>query len=106
MDRKESERMEEMALEMIRFLQKWGLWTDASILTNGNRYSYSPDPKKCDCGLPHKVDWSIFRKYLTTSCQSLIPFLRNTGCGMTCVSTGLAVLTGCQTMISSFGKKR
>ena len=53
MDKTESERMEEMALEMIRFLQKWGLWTDASILTNGNRYSYSPDPKKCDCGLPH-----------------------------------------------------
>ena len=29
--------------DLIRFLQKWGLWQDTTILANGNRYSYSAE---------------------------------------------------------------
>lgn len=35
-----NDRLDEMALDMIRFLKKWGLWRDATILTNGHMYSY------------------------------------------------------------------
>ncbi len=41
--KKEDVKMEKMTLEMIGFLQKWGLWRDTTILANGNRYSYSAD---------------------------------------------------------------
>lgn len=46
-------RIEEMALDMIRLLQKWGLWKDVCILTNGSRYSSSSDREKIYCGLPY-----------------------------------------------------
>ena len=29
--------------DLISFLQKWGLWHDTTVLTNGNRYSYSAE---------------------------------------------------------------
>ncbi len=29
--------------DLIRFLQKWGLWNGTTILANGNRYSYSTE---------------------------------------------------------------
>ena len=29
--------------DLIRFLQKWGLWHDTMVLANGNRYSYSAE---------------------------------------------------------------
>ncbi|MGN0424961.1 MAG: hypothetical protein ACI4FY_06525 [Acetatifactor sp.] len=32
---------EALALEVICFLKKWGMWRDTIILTNGNKYSYS-----------------------------------------------------------------
>lgn len=32
-------KRKEMALEMIHFLKKWGLWEGVSIFVNGNRYS-------------------------------------------------------------------
>ena len=32
--------LEELALEIIIFLQKWGLWKDTSIFTKGNKYAY------------------------------------------------------------------
>ena len=35
--------------DLISFLQKWGLWSDTTILANGNRYSYSAD-RTCGYG--------------------------------------------------------
>ena len=34
---------EKLVLELIRFLQKWGLWEGTTILANGNRYAYSAE---------------------------------------------------------------
>lgn len=65
--------LEELALDMIRFLQKWALWEGGvSIYTNGNRYAYSEDesyqgaahvevmegvsPEVCTTGLTRYVD--------------------------------------------------
>ena len=36
---------ENLAIELIRILQKWGLWTDVTIFTNGNRYKHSYEKK-------------------------------------------------------------
>ena len=44
--KKKDLQMEKMTFEMIRFLQKWGLWQDVSIFSNGNMYSYSSDKEK------------------------------------------------------------
>ena len=33
--------IEELVLEVIKFLQKWGLWVDVSIFAKGNRYSHT-----------------------------------------------------------------
>ena len=33
--------------DLISFLQKWGLWSDTTVLANGNRYSYSADRTCC-----------------------------------------------------------
>ncbi|MGN1391004.1 MAG: hypothetical protein ACI4WQ_03355 [Sharpea porci] len=46
-------KLTEMAIEMIRFLQKWGLWYNTSIFTNGNSYSYSEDKDQCYHNLPY-----------------------------------------------------
>ena len=35
--------------ELISFLQKWGLWSDTTVLANGNRYSYSAE-RTCSYG--------------------------------------------------------
>lgn len=35
--------LDDLAMEVISFLKEWGLWRDVTILTNGNRYSYSHD---------------------------------------------------------------
>ena len=35
--------MEKMVIELITFLQKWGLWRDVTILTDGKMYSPSRD---------------------------------------------------------------
>ena len=51
--KKKNEQMEKMTLEMIKFLQKWGLWRDVSIFANGNRYSYSSDKEKKYKGIPN-----------------------------------------------------
>lgn len=60
-------KLTEMAIEMIQFLQKWGLWYNTSIFTNGNSYSYSEDKDRCYHNLPYVefeegVD-AIFEKY-------------------------------------------
>lgn len=34
---------EALALEVIRFLRKWGMWRDTIILTDGDEYAYSSD---------------------------------------------------------------
>lgn len=67
--------LEELALEIINFLQKWGMWKDTIILTNGNKYSkideknstYSNlsfvkfernvDPEEYTTGLCNDGDW-------------------------------------------------
>ncbi|MCR5214822.1 MAG: hypothetical protein K6E10_10445 [Eubacterium sp.] len=46
------EKMEELVMELIRFLQKWGLWKDTTILVKGNRYAYVDDANKVYVGLP------------------------------------------------------
>lgn len=100
MDKTESERMEEMPLEMIRFLQKWGLWTDASILTNGNRYSYSPDPKKCDCGLPHtEFEQDVDPEKAMKGLTEWIDFDGN------CHSNWKSLANGSSVLVFSFGKE-
>ena len=37
----DSSKTQSLVSDLIRFLQKWGLWEDTTILANGNRYSYS-----------------------------------------------------------------
>ena len=32
-----------LAIELINFMKKWGLWEDATILTNGNKYDHTYD---------------------------------------------------------------
>ena len=41
--------------EMIRFLQKWGLWQGVSIFANGNRYSYSSKKEPNYCGISNVI---------------------------------------------------
>lgn len=45
--------LEELTEDMIRFLQKWGLWRDTRILTMGNRYGYCEDGKREFRNLKH-----------------------------------------------------
>ncbi len=52
--------MTEMVLEMIRFLQKWGLWQETMILADGNAYKSSRDKRKCFQGIPYvKVEEKV-----------------------------------------------
>ena len=36
-------KTQSLVSDLIRFLQKWGLWHDTMVLANGNRYSYSAE---------------------------------------------------------------
>lgn len=45
--------LEQLVEDMIRFLQKWGLWRDVGIFTMGNGYFYSEDSDKSFRGLSH-----------------------------------------------------
>lgn len=37
---------EEMAVEVISFLQKWGMWQDTTIFTNGHKYTHVYEKEK------------------------------------------------------------
>ena len=50
-------QMNTLAIEVIRFLQKWGLWEGTSIFTNGNRFAYTGDHQKDYKGICN-VDFS------------------------------------------------
>lgn len=39
----ESSKIQALESDLIRFLQKWGLWRDTMILASGNRYAYSTE---------------------------------------------------------------
>ena len=39
----ENSKTQLLVCDLISFLQKWGLWSDTTVLANGNRYSYSAD---------------------------------------------------------------
>ena len=39
----EKDHFDMLAIELIKFMKKWGLWEDVTILTNGNRYAHSFD---------------------------------------------------------------
>ena len=43
----DSSKTQSLVSDLIRFLQKWGLWEDTTILANGNRYSYSAERTCC-----------------------------------------------------------
>lgn len=43
----DSSKTQSLVSDLIRFLQKWGLWEDTTILANGNRYSYSSERTCC-----------------------------------------------------------
>ena len=45
--------MTEMVLDMIRFLQKWGLWQETMILADGNAYKSSRNNEDCFQGIPY-----------------------------------------------------
>ena len=53
-----NKQMDTLAMEVIRFLQEWGLWEGTSIFTNGNRFEYTKDPHKVYMGICN-VDFSI-----------------------------------------------
>ena len=53
MQNKQQIDLAQLTEEMIRFLQKWGLWRDVSILTMGNRYRYCKEGEKKFRNLPH-----------------------------------------------------
>ena len=40
-------KTQSLVSDLIRFLQKWGLWHDTMVLANGNRYSYSAERTCC-----------------------------------------------------------
>ena len=52
-----NKQMDTLAMEVTRFLQKWGLWEGTSIFTNGNRFSYTGDHQKNYKGICN-VDFS------------------------------------------------
>ncbi len=52
-----NKQMETLAKEVMRFLQKWGLWEGTSIFTDGNRFTYSADHQKGYKGICN-VDFS------------------------------------------------
>ena len=39
----DNSKTQSLVPDLIRFLQKWGLWHDTMVLANGNRYSYSAE---------------------------------------------------------------
>ena len=39
----DNSKTQSLVSDLIRFLQKWGLWHDTMVLANGNRYSYSAE---------------------------------------------------------------
>ena len=43
----DSSKTQSLVSDLIRYLQKWGLWEDTTILANGNRYSYSSERTCC-----------------------------------------------------------
>ena len=45
--------MEQMVLELITFLQAWGLWKDVMILADGRAFSYSESKEDVCLCLPH-----------------------------------------------------
>ncbi|MBQ8946473.1 MAG: hypothetical protein SPL59_04635 [Catonella sp.] len=45
--------MEKMVIELIRFLQKWGLWQDVTILADGKAYFPGCNKEDVYCGLPN-----------------------------------------------------
>ena len=45
---KKNSQMDTLAMEVIRFLQEWGLWEGTSIFTNGNRFTFTGDQQKND----------------------------------------------------------
>lgn len=45
-------KLDELALEIINFLQKWGMWKDTIILTSGNMYSQVDEKKSTYSGIP------------------------------------------------------
>ncbi len=52
-----NKQLDTLAMEVIRFLQKWGLWEGTSIFTNGNRFAYTGDHQKNYKGICN-VDFS------------------------------------------------
>jgi hypothetical protein len=45
--------MEKMVIELINFLQKWGLWQDVTILADGKAYFPACNNEDVHCGLPN-----------------------------------------------------
>ena len=45
--------MEKMVIELIEFLQKWGLWQDVTILADGKAYFPACNNEDVYCGLPN-----------------------------------------------------
>ena len=69
LNRKELNRM---ALEVISFLKKWGLWRDTMILAAGNRYSYSSHEEDMHKGMANvsyeeNVDPEVYTRGLTNA---------------------------------------
>ena len=54
---KKNSQMDTLAMEVIRFLQEWGLWEGTSIFTNGNRFTFTGDHQKNYKGICN-VDFS------------------------------------------------
>ena len=52
---KQRKNLENLALEVIEFLKKWGLWEDVAIFTNGNKYSHSYKDTDCYKGLSNVI---------------------------------------------------
>ena len=74
-----NKQMETLAMEVMRFLQKWGLWEGTSIFTNGNRFTYTCDHQKGYKGI-YNVDFSKDidpEEYLTGLIGSADPQERN-----------------------------
>lgn len=46
-------RYENMVIEIIKFLQKWGLWEGTLIFSDGNMYAYSDDKADTYNGIPY-----------------------------------------------------
>lgn len=68
------QKLENLVMEIISFLQKWGLWQETTIFANGNRYAHTYEKEKKYKGLSFvefvtDVNPETYTRGITASCD-------------------------------------